>query len=99
MDAPVSQALAAGDNTDVCTIEHGKDAIRVNPCGSEGGQRDGASLSPRHLRLLFLARIVRRVAIVDAARPDELHLHNRLLIAGPHKMRVLGRLRIQGARL
>ena len=70
-------------------------------CGTRAGEeiRESASLCPRSLRSLFLARIVRRVAIVDAARPDELHLHDRLLIAGPHKMRVLGRLCIEGPRL
>ena len=58
-----------------------------------------AGLSPRHLRFLFLARIVSRVDVVDASRPDELHLDDCLLVACPHIMRVLGRLREEGARL
>ena len=34
---------------------------------------DWSGLASRHLRMLFLARIVSRIAIVNAARPHELH--------------------------
>src|SRR5712691_3525334 len=59
----------------------------------------GAGLSPRHLRLLLLARIVSRIDEVDASWPGKLHLDNRLLIRGPHIMGVLGRKREETTRL
>src|SRR5712692_75008 len=54
---------------------------------------------PCKLGCLFLARIVSRVDVVDASRPDELHLDNRRLVSGPHIMRVFCRLGVEGTRL
>src|SRR3984893_1623065 len=41
----------------------------------------------------LLARIVGRIDVVDASRPDELNLDDRLLVSRPHKMRVFCGLR------
>src|SRR5207244_5594539 len=47
----------------------------------------------------LLARIVGRIDVVDASRPDELNLDDRLLISRPNKMRVSCRVREERARL
>src|SRR6266478_8622469 len=47
----------------------------------------------------FLAWIVGRIDVVDASRPDELNLDDRLLVSRPNKMRVFYRVREERARL
>src|SRR5437868_13237869 len=52
----------------------------------------------RRLVCLF-ARIVSRVDVVDAPRPDELNLDDRLLVSCPNIMRVFCRVCEEGPRL
>jgi hypothetical protein len=50
------------------------------------------------LRVLLLARIVSRVDVVDAARPGELNLDDRLFVSCPNIVRMLCRWREKGTR-
>ena len=65
--------------------------IRVTHCDVRGPRADSctaASLRP-------LARVVSRVEVVDARRPDILNLDDRLLVPCPSVMWVFCRMRIQ----
>ena len=39
---------------------------------------------------LLPTRVVIRIDIIDTERPDELDLHDRFLIPGPHKVSLIG---------
>src|SRR5919108_932175 len=64
-----------------------------------GNARSVCPCTLQHLRWLLLARIVGWVDVVDPSRPGELHLDDRLLVACPHIMRLLCRLRVESPRL